>query len=146
MRPIEEIIAEYKAEYLRVNGKEVEIDNTKSKFFIYIGTSSYRRWELPVFIERLKARPSFVAPHVPPATNILGEQVEPKKLTMMETVVALLQKTSPSSHNEMLMEILPSIPNAFVKDVEFGFSGWNIKLHPDGTWSVKDTGGVLKNT
>lgn len=64
----------------------------------------------------------------------------------LQTVVDLLTKTPACEHNELLVECLPSVPNVATKDVELRFSGWNVKLHPNGTWSVTDTGGVLKNS
>lgn len=62
----------------------------------------------------------------------------------LETIVTLLGMTPACEHNELLVECLPSVPNVATKDVELRFSGWNIKLHPDGTYSVTDTGGLLQ--
>lgn len=70
----------------------------------------------------------------------------PLFMTPIETVKALLAKTPGCEHNELLIECLPSVPNDFIKSVELRFSGWQIQLLPNGTWTVKDTGGLLKST
>lgn len=57
-RPIDDLIAEYKREFLRTNGREVTVETTKSNFWIYIDGSPFRRRELPNFIARLKERPN----------------------------------------------------------------------------------------
>ena len=46
--------------------------------------------------------------------------------------------------SELFVSCLPSIPNKFIDHVQLGFAGWNVKLYPDGTWKVEDTGGCLK--
>ena len=32
-----------------------------------------------------------------------------------------------------------TVPNIVDKDVTLMFNGWNIKLHPNGKWTLKDT-------
>ena len=48
--------------------------------------------------------------------------------------------------NELLTEVLVSAPNAFDKNYTIMFSGWNVELHPDGTFTANDTGGILENS
>ena len=36
-------------------------------------------------------------------------------------------------------KVLITVPNIVDKDVTFLMSGWNIKLHSDGTWTVEIT-------
>ncbi len=55
----------------------------------------------------------------------------------LHRVVDALTKTNPCEHNELLMEVLPSVPNKFNDCVEIGFNGWRIKLHPNGRWSLE---------
>ncbi len=62
----------------------------------------------------------------------------------MEKLIELLSNhTVEANGNELLVECLPSIPNKFVPYVTLAFSGWHVKLHSDGTWELKDTGGCL---
>ena len=46
--------------------------------------------------------------------------------------------------NELLVKTMVSIPNIAITHYTICFSGWNVQLHPDGTWSVEDTGGCLE--
>ena len=63
----------------------------------------------------------------------------------LETLVELLcNHTTQANNNELLIECLPSIPNVATNFVTLQFSGWKLEILPDGTWSVKDTGGCLK--
>lgn len=77
-RPIDDLIAEYKTEYRRTSGADIEV--TYKGPWLYIGQSTYKRNELPTFIARLKARPTFNPPA--PTTNIMGDTVIPEKLEM----------------------------------------------------------------
>lgn len=132
---INALLAEYRKEYKRVNGRDIEITCLKGWVtFQYNtgGSSKYRLTEVPTFIARLKARPDF--------------QSTPQTSSPTAIVVALLQKTPTSEHSDLMRDVLASVPNVASNDVEFRFSGWNIKLHPNGTWTVADTGGLLKNS
>lgn len=61
-QPIDDLIAEYKRESLRCNGYTPEISVKGAWMYITgkCGTQyTYKRNELPQFIRRLKARPTF---------------------------------------------------------------------------------------
>ena len=59
--------------------------------------------------------------------------------TFRKTVEAL-EKNPTTEHNELLMEVLPSVPNKFEDFIRLQFAGWNVKLYPDGKWSFEKTG------
>jgi hypothetical protein len=68
-----------------------------------------------------------------------------KAMTKIEKLTKLLcDHTASLEENELLVKCLPSIPNNFISFVQLGFDGWNVRLYPDGTWKVEDTGGCLK--
>lgn len=53
-------------------------------------------------------------------------------------VVKLLGKAV-YDEDGLLTKVLPCVPNKVQNYVTIMFSGWNVKLHPDGTWTVEDT-------
>jgi hypothetical protein len=65
------LVEEYKAEYKRTTGQEAEVSVKRG--WVKIGWDNHRVKELPTFIARLKARPTFNTDS--PTTNILGEHV-----------------------------------------------------------------------
>lgn len=54
----------------------------------------------------------------------------------LDKVVKLLQQEE--YRDEMTTTVLPSIPNVAMDYVTLQFSGWEIQLHPDGKWLVKN--------
>lgn len=58
----------------------------------------------------------------------------------LKNVLTLLRDRPPEEdeNNEMISKIIITIPNGFDdKDVTFMMGGWNVRLHPDGTYSTK---------
>jgi hypothetical protein len=55
----------------------------------------------------------------------------------LNKVIKLLQRQD--YEDELLTKVLPCVPNMVQDYVILMFNGWNVKLHPDGTWTVEDT-------
>jgi hypothetical protein len=72
------LVEEYKAEYRRTTGEEATVTVTRG--WVKIGWDNHRVKELPTFIARLKARPTFNTDS--PKTNIMGDPVTPAEITM----------------------------------------------------------------
>jgi hypothetical protein len=71
---LDTLVGVYKAEYLRTNGKEADVQPHKSPHWVYINGEATRKFRLPGLIEVLKGRPDA-------KKNLLGESVTPEKLT-----------------------------------------------------------------
>lgn len=69
-----------------------------------------------------------------------------EKTPELDRVEKLLARfTEEANDNELLVTCLPSVRNMAQAHVQLGFSGWNIKLYGNGTWTLQDTGGCLKH-
>ena len=83
---------------------------------------------------------------------MIGRLVTPKLVKFINNMkdwekldILMCPEYMTEGRNELLNEVMISIPNIAEQKYTIMFSGWRIELFPDGKYKVIDTGGILKN-